>query len=282
MTGEPAAALLAAARRRLADTGIDTAALDARLLLQAAAGLSREQLIADPDVIVGPEAAARFAAHVARRLRHEPVSRILGVREFYGRDFMVAPAVLDPRPDTETLIAAALPAMPSRCRVLDLGTGSGAIIVTLLAERTDATGVAVDISAEALRVAEANAESLGVAARLTGLRSDWFAAVRGEFDLIVSNPPYIAAGTIASLSPDVRDFDPPASLDGGDDGLDAYRRIAAGASGHLTAAGRIIVEIGEGQDGAVADFFRTAGFRLDAAQADLGQRIRVLCFARMM
>ncbi len=162
------------------------------------------------------------------------MSRILGEREFYGRIFSVTPDVLDPRPDTETLIDAALKLMPPSARLLDLGTGSGVIMVTLLAERPDASGVAVDLSPSALAVARANAERNGVAARLTLHSGEWFEPVGDErFDLILSNPPYVPEAEIEGLAPDVREHDPRLALAGGPDGLEAYRAIAAGAMRHL-------------------------------------------------
>ena len=223
-------ALLKQAGERLAAGGIETAALDARLLFQAASGLRHEDIVAEPDLIVPPDVAARFSMFIERRCKFEPVSRILGTREFYGRSFRVTPDVLDPRADTETLIGAALGLVKGKgpLRILDLGTGSGAIAVTLLAELPGATAVASDLSAAALAVAKGNAEALGVAGRASFVQANWFEGIGGKFDLIVSNPPYIPLGDIAGLAPDVREFDPPRALDGGPDGLEAYRRIAVG------------------------------------------------------
>ena len=279
MAAEAANALLDAARRLLASAGIATAALDARLLLQAAAQLRHEQLIADPARPVAAEAVAAFRQMVARRTAREPVSRILGAREFYGRVFAVTSAVLDPRPDTETLIDEALRHMKPGARILDIGTGSGAIIVTLLAECPQTTGVATDVSAAALAVARGNAESLGVAARLEFLQTGWCEGVAGVFDLIVSNPPYIAPGEIARLEAEVRDFDPWLALDGGADGLDAYRAIAAEAGSHLAAGGHLLVEIGAGQETPVEAIFAAGGLARLAARADLGGHVRCLVFA---
>ncbi|MFT3989259.1 peptide chain release factor N(5)-glutamine methyltransferase [Aestuariivirga sp.] len=278
MKPEAAAGLLKEARAALEAKGFETAALDARLLLQAAAGLNHAELVAEPQRVVGEEAVVRLRAMLARRLEAEPVSRILGKREFYGRPFRVTEAVLDPRPDTETLIEAALPLMGEGSRVLDLGTGSGIIAITLLAECLGASGVAVDVSPGALAVARCNAEDLGVAGRLALLRSDWFEAVEGRFDLIVSNPPYIPRGEIAGLVPEVKGFDPHLALDGGGDGLDPYRRIAAGAGAHLEDGGHVLVEIGVGQEADIAAIFAGAGFREAARHRDLGGRVRVLRF----
>jgi release factor glutamine methyltransferase len=255
------------------------ASLDARLLLQHAAGLRHDEMIADPGRKVDEDATSAFRLMVARREIHEPVSRILGLREFYGRQFRVTEAVLDPRPDTETLIDLALGFLKPDARILDLGAGSGAIIVTLLAERPDAMGVATDISEAALEVARGNARRLGVAGRLDLIKADWFEGLSGVFNLIVSNPPYIASGEIAGLEPDVRGFDPHGALDGGPDGLAAYRRIADGAGEHLKAGGAVAVEIGAGQETAVRMIFEARGFRLVEARRDLGGHVRALAFA---
>ncbi len=275
---DTAAHLIRQAAKQLGLRGIETAALDARLLLQFATDMRREEIVAEPDLILTPDLVARFWSFVERRCALEPVSRILGSREFYGREFQVTPAVLDPRADTETLIAAALPLARGKCRILDLGTGSGAIIATLLAERPEALGVASDVSEAALGVARVNAEAQGVSGRLTLLRADWFDGIEGQFDLIVSNPPYIASAEIAGLAVDVRDFDPLGALDGGADGLAAYRRIAAGASGHLVPKGQVLVELGAGQEAGVRQLFEAAGFGFKGQAFDLGGHVRCLTF----
>lgn len=280
MPPDQLARLLAGATARLKKAGCDTPVLDARLLLQAAAGISREELILGPDRPLTPEQLAAFESFIARRARSEPVSRILGAREFYGRVFKVTPDTLDPRPDTETLIEAALGVMPSGARLLDLGTGTGAIAVTLLAERPDATGVATDLSAAALAVARENAARLGVAPRLTLLQGSWFGPVSGAFDIILSNPPYIPAGDIAGLSPDVRNFDPGLALSGGDDGLDPYRAIASAAAAHLAGGGHVLVEIGAGQAEDVSAIFAAQGFAPAGRHRDLGGHERCLVFSR--
>jgi len=274
--------LLKQAGDRLAASGIETAALDARLLFQAASGLRHEDIVAEPDLAVAPELAARFSSLVQRRCRFEPVSRILGTREFYGRSFRVTPDVLDPRADTETLIAAALGLAKgkARLRILDLGTGSGVIALTLLAELPEATAIASDLSAAALAVAKGNAGALGVAHRASFVQANWFEGIGGKFDLIVSNPPYIPLGDIAGLAPDVREFDPPKALDGGPDGLEAYRRLANGAGGHLALSGRIVLEIGAGQENAVNSLFMAAGFARESRHFDLSGHVRCLVFSR--
>lgn len=271
-------ALLATASARLKAAGCGTPVLDARLLLQAAAGLSREELIMGLDRPLTPGQLVRYEGFIARRESHEPVSRILGEREFYGRAFRVTPDTLDPRPDTETLIEAALPLIPQGGRLLDLGTGTGAIAVTLLAERPDASGVASDLSPAALAVAADNAARHAVAERLELVLGSWLAPVTGRFDIILSNPPYIPAGDIAGLGPDVRNHDPVLALEGGTDGLDPYRIIAASAAGHLAPEGHVLVEIGAGQADDVAAIFAAAGFREAGRHRDLGGHIRCLCF----
>lgn len=270
---------LQAARRRLARTS-ETSALDARLLLQAAANLSHEDIIATPERRIAAEDLTTLEAFVIRRLAHEPVSRILGTRDFYGRSFRLTPDVLDPRPDTETLIDAALALIGRPARLLDLGTGSGIIAVTLLAERSGATGLATDLSPEALAVARSNAERHGVLSRLELRQGSWFEPVTGSFDLILSNPPYIPTDDIPGLAPDVRNYDPPAALSGGPDGLEAYRSIAGDAAAHLNPAGHLLVEIGAGQADDVSAVFVAAGFRETERFQDLGGHDRCLSFRR--
>jgi release factor glutamine methyltransferase len=274
--------LLKQAGDRLAAGGIATAGLDARILFQAASGLRHEDIVAEPDLVVLPDVAARFLSFTQRRLKFEPVSRILGNREFYGRSFRMTPDVLDPRADTETLIEVVLALEKDQrpIRILDLGTGSGAIAVTLLAELPGATVVASDLSAVALQVAKGNAEALGVAGRASFVQANWFEGIDGRFDLIISNPPYIPLGDIAGLAPDVREFDPPRALDGGPDGLEAYRRIAGGAGGHLASNGHIILEIGAGQENAVNSLFKTQGFARESRHFDISGHVRCLVFGR--
>lgn len=272
--------VLREATNALQQIGVETAALDARLLLQAAASLTHADIIANPDLVLSPDAVDRFNGFVARRLRFEPVSRILGEREFYGREFRVTPAVLDPRPDTEILIDAALAWGKGKSiqRVLDLGTGTGILALTLLAEWQGASAVAVDVSAEALAVAEHNAERLGLLPRVEFRHSDWFSAVDGQFDVIVSNPPYIPAADVASLAPDVRSYDPHLALVGGEEGVETYAHIAARAGAFLKPRGAVFVEIGAGQREAVTRLFLANGFKRLTVHADLGGVERVLAF----
>ena len=268
----------------LREAGIETPELDARLLVCHAAALTHESFVARAGEALQPEAAARLEALVRRRASREPISRITGTREFYGRSFLVDESALDPRPDTETLIEVALAVIEKTgrreepLRLLDLGTGTGCILLTLLAELPKARGLGTDLSPAALRLAEANARRLGVADRASFLASDWLDAIHGEFDLIVSNPPYIASGEIERLAPEVAHHDPYLALDGGADGLEAYRRIAAGAARLLAPKGAILVEIGASQAPAVAGLLRDGGFLVenDGPSFDLGGRPRVV------
>jgi release factor glutamine methyltransferase len=263
--------------------GIETPELDARLLVCHAASLTHEAYIAGARDELAPATRARLDAAIERRLKHEPVARITGSREFYGRDFLLDPHALDPRPDTETLIEAALAHLERRglrdrpLRLLDLGTGTGCILVTLLAELPRAQGIGTDKSGAALALAEANARRHGVASRASFLVADWLDAVTGKFDLVLSNPPYLASSEIAGLAADVAAYDPILALDGGPDGLDAYRRIAARAGEVLAQGGRLLVEIGATQADSVAGILRGAGLKVDAEQGirpDLGGRPR--------
>ena len=233
--------------------GIATPELDARLLLCHAAGLSHAAYIARSREALQPATRVRLDAGLARRLKHEPVARIVGTREFYGRKFHLDPHVLDPRPDTETLIDAALAHVARRglhdspLKLLDLGTGTGCILITLLAELPRARGLGTDMSCGALASAAKNAMRLGVGPRAAFIAADWLDAIEGKFDLILSNPPYLASGEMAALADEVAAYDPILALDGGPDGLDAYRRIAARAGDVLAEDGRLFVEIGAAQ-----------------------------------
>lgn len=277
--------VLAGLARRLAAAGIASPALDARLLLMAATGLTHEALIASPERPLDGEAARRLEALAARRLAREPVSRIVAEREFYGRSFAIGRASLDPRPDTETLVERALAFAATRAgvvHILDLGTGSGAILVTLLAELPGARGTGTDLSAAALGEARANAARHGVAGRARFLVADWCDGIDGRFDLVVSNPPYIPTDAIARLAPEVRDHDPRTALDGGPDGLAAYRAIAAQCAPLLAPGGLLAVEIGAGREPAVSAIFAARGWGpapAGAASRDLAGHVRVLAFA---
>lgn len=267
------------ARRRLEEAGIDSAEIDARLIVEHVTGTTRLDLIARPDQLVaGPHVEAIEAALV-RRAGREPVHRILGTREFYGLPMRLSAETLEPRPDTEVLVDAVLAvAGKGPLRILDLGTGTGAILIALLVQLPQALGLAADISDEALETAAANADLNGVAARFSTVKTDWFADVGGEFDVIVSNPPYIVTTDIADLDMDVRGFDPQRALDGGADGLDCYRAIATSAGAHLASKGWIGVEIGHDQKDSVTAIFEETGFDCHEARKDLGGNNRVLIF----
>ncbi|MBS1168668.1 MAG: prmC [Proteobacteria bacterium] len=280
-------ALLAAARRRLASAGVDTAAIDARLLVEAVTGASRLDLLAAADRPVAPGAAARLDEWIDRRIAGEPVGRILGTASFYGLDFTLGPDTLEPRPDTEALVEVALGAVRSGriagvspdgdgLRLLDLGTGTGAIAVSLLSKLTRARGLATDLSPGALEVAKGNAARHGVGDRLDFALGNFFAAASGSFNLIVSNPPYIASDVIAGLDREVRLHDPRLALDGGIDGLDAYRAILNDVRDHLSSGGILAVEIGWDQGTAVSTLFGAAGLAEIEVHRDLGGRERVV------
>lgn len=266
----------------LTPAGVEAPEREARLLLEYATGLSPERLLLDEARVLSEAEAQVLEAALARRLAHEPLSRIRGERDFFGRSFAVTPAVLDPRPETETVVEAILAHVAAtgdparRLRLLDVGTGSGALIVTLLAECAGATGLATDVSADALAVAEANARRHGVADRVSFALKRGLHGVDGGFDILVSNPPYIPSAEIATLSAEVRDFDPWLALDGGRDGLDIYRDLAAGAAA-VVPAGLIALEVGAGQADDVARIFREAlGPRCRAVRVhpDLGGHSR--------
>lgn len=269
-------------RNALRAAGTETADVDARLLLEHVSGLSALDLIRDPDRLLTDDQRAALQDAQTRRLSGEPAHRILGYRDFHGLRFTLSPDTLEPRPDTEILVDAVAPLLRGRlaqtgaCRLLDLGTGSGAIAVSLLKEVPGLQAVGTDVSSGALEAARANAALNGVADRFETVRSDWFADVTSQFDAIVSNPPYIASAVIADLSRDVRDHDPMRALDGGADGLDAYRAIAEKAAAFLAQDGIVGLEIGWDQNASVTAIFETAGFRLVEARKDYGGNDRVL------
>lgn len=276
---------LAAGRKALEGRGVEGAALDARLLLSAAAGLDMSALIARDGEVLPGLAEAAYNSHLRRRLQGEPVARILGEKEFWGLPFQVSEAVLVPRPDTETLVEAVLAEakrrdLPPRLAICDLGTGSGAIIVALMREFSEARGVATDISAAALGMARRNAEGLGVAGRISFVESGFADGAAQKFDVVVSNPPYIASGDIADLQPEVRDYDPRLALDGGPDGLAAYRAILSKAQELLGDGGFLALEIGAGRSGVVGDLCREAGFQNITSKRDLAGIERVVIVAR--
>ncbi|MFV0298322.1 MAG: peptide chain release factor N(5)-glutamine methyltransferase [Hyphomicrobiaceae bacterium] len=247
-------------------SGVDTPGLDARRLTLGLLLLDEVVLVREPERPVGHDEIETLKAGVLRRLAHEPVSRILGRRSFHGMEFEIGAATLDPRPDTETLVDGVIGLVRSgvvpggvRPRILDLGTGAGAILIALLAALPGATGVGCDIDADALAIAKANARRLGVDERAGFITSKWFETVDGVFDLIVSNPPYIPRDEIAGLDAEVRLYDPHLALDGGVSGLVEYETIIAGLPGALAADGWVVFEVGRGQASDVADLLVRAG-----------------------
>ena len=275
----------AEARRALAEAfreaGLDSPELDARLLTGHALDLDHTGLAADPRRRLDDDETRVLAALAARRLDREPVARILGIKEFWGLPLRLNEATLVPRPETETVVEAALAAIDSggprarALRIADLGTGSGALLIALLRELPNASGIGTDISCEALEAARDNAGRLGILSRVEFAACDFGAALPGAFDLVVSNPPYIASGDIALLPPEVR-RDPRRALDGGADGLDCYRIIAGQAPKFLGSDGHLVVELGIGQEPAVAALFQAAGLAPSPARRDLAGIPRAL------
>lgn len=265
---------LLSATIHLADANIENAAGDARILLAFALNIDRSRLtLVMPDPMSADQS-QRFDAAIVARAKRQPVAQIVGGREFYGRRFMVTPDVLDPRPDTETLIDAAL--SHTFETVLDLGTGTGCILLTLLAERNGATGVGVDLSSEALKVAAHNSTALGVGDRTTFYQSNWFDKIGGQFDLIVSNPPYISAAEMEGLQQDVLGWEPHLALSPGGDGLDAYRIIAKSVRDFLNPNGKLVLEIGHEQAQSVTEIMMQNELQVDSPIQDLNGKDRVL------
>ncbi len=264
---------------RFRHSEFDDAGREARLTLEAACGLSPLALVVAPEAPLGVSA-ARLATFAARRLNGEPLSRIVGKREFWNLPIALSPDVLDPRPETETIVESAVDLFSDRrrdaLRILDLGVGSGALLCALLSEFVSAGGVGVDVSAAAASIARRNVEACGFEARAVIRLGCWTEGLSGPFDLIVSNPPYIPSGDIAGLSRPVRDFDPRLALDGGADGLDAYRSILPAASTLLSPGGWVLVEIGAGQAAGVLAIAATAGFAECAVKRDLAGVERVV------
>jgi release factor glutamine methyltransferase len=269
MIREASALSVAAARRAMArqfrNAGLDTPELDARVLTALALGLDHAGLIAAAERMLGRDEQASLAALARRRLRGEPVARIVGCREFWGLPLRLGPAVLVPRPETETVVEAALEALDANgpreraLRIADVGTGSGALLLALLSELPAAAGVGTDVSVAALKVARDNAAHLALTSRAAFVACDYATALAGPFDLIVANPPYVATPDLAALPAEVRDHDPHLALDGGSDGLAAYRALAADAGRLLAADGHMVVELGAGQAAPVAALFAARG-----------------------
>lgn len=269
--------------RLLAAAGIDSARLDAGLLLAAAIGATRDRLLGMADRRLSAAQSRHYQQLLGRREAREPVSHLLGEREFYGRSFRVSAAVLDPRPDSESLIEAALAGLAERGaspRLLDLGCGSGCLLLTLLAERPRAVGIGVDASPAALTIARDNARRLEVAGRASFLVGDWATALHGTFDLVITNPPYIPAAELAGLAPEVARYEPRLALDGGKDGLAAYRRLVPDLPRLLAPGGGAVLECGLGQAAAVVRLAEERGLHRLGVFPDLAGRPRALAFSR--
>lgn len=256
----------------LAEAGFDQARRRARRLVAAALGLSASEVFARLDRMITEDDGKRVSEILARAVAHEPLSRILGVREFWGFEFMLSPDTLDPRPESETVVDAVLARLPDRARayrILDLGTGSGCLLLALLAELPGATEIGVDVAPGAVEMARCNAERLGLGPRADFVIGDWAEPLGQEFDVVVANPPYVASTDIEGLPPEVRDYDPRRALDGGADGLDGYRAIAAELPWLLRSGGVFAGEFGQGQDAAVAELIGASGLRIDCVVPDL-------------
>jgi release factor glutamine methyltransferase len=285
----PAATLaeaLAEARRRLQEAGIEDAGRDARVLVAGVLGLSPTALLTDATRALDEAQRRTVEAAIVRRTQREPAHRIIGRRAFSRLELLLGPETLEPRPDTEVLVDALVPhakrlvAQRGSCRVLDLGTGTGAICLALLDLVPGTTGVGADLSAAALETARRNAEINHVADRFETVQSDWYSAVTGRFDIIVSNPPYIVSSVIGTLDDEVRLYDPLLALDGGADGLDAYRAIALGADDHLRENGLVAFEIGYDQKQPVTAIMHDNGFERIEAVQDFGGNDRALVFLK--
>lgn len=262
---------------------IETASLDARLLLEHVTGYSREQLLMHIEDALSAPLQERYRQLVGWRGQRRPMAQLLGKRAFWDSEFIVTSDTLDPRPDSETLIEAVISRFPdrqARLSVLDLGTGTGCLLLTLLKEYPHMAGTGLDISEAALSVAKENALALGLQARAKFVRSDWFEQAQGPYDLIISNPPYIASDDIAGLAPEVALFEPKLALDGGADGLDAYRAIISRMAGFMADGAVVVFEIGLGQQHGVETLAKEAGLRCVAAPKDLGGLVRCLLITK--
>ena len=276
-------ALLRDAGKRLEAAGIPSPRTEARILMRTVLARSPEALIRDPDASVPATDAERFLALVARRAGREPVSRILGEREFWSLRFSLAPDTLDPRPDSETIVEAALDwcrERPGPLRVLDLGTGTGCLLLAVLKSRPEATGIGTDIAAGAVAEAARNAARLGLSDRASFRRADWDSGIGGAFDLVLSNPPYVPTEEIDGLEPEVSLWDPKVALNGGTDGLDAYRQLAPAVAGRLAPGGAAFLETGAGQAERVEAIVAAAGLTRFVRKADLAGTVRCLGFER--
>ncbi|RAI59151.1 peptide chain release factor N(5)-glutamine methyltransferase [Roseicella frigidaeris] len=272
-------AFLCRAGQHLRAAAIEAPRLEARLLLAHAMGCRQEDLLREPRAPVPPAAAAAFATLLRRRLEHAPIAHLLGEQEFWSLPLAVSPATLVPRADSETLIEAAIAAFPERGqvrRILDLGTGTGCLLLAALTEFPAAHGIGIDRVPAAAALARANAARLGLGGRAGFLAGDWAAPLAGRFELVLSNPPYIESAAIPGLMPEVARHEPSSALDGGPDGLGAYRALCAGLPGLLAPGGRAVLELGQGQQAAVEAIARDAGLDPLGCRPDLGGVPRAL------
>jgi len=288
LSGQTIDAARRALTARFASAGIDSAELDARTLIGTGLDLDLTGLIASSGRTIVAGEAVRLEEYARRRLSGEPVARIIGEKEFWGLPLKLSPATLVPRPDTETVVECALEILRAEgaqsrpLRIADLGTGSGAILLALLSELPNARGIGTDISADALNTAESNATQLNLAERASFIRCDYATGLSGAFDLIVSNPPYIRSADIAGLATEVREHDPHLALDGGPDGLAAYRALIPQSTALLAPGGALVVEAGQGQSGAIGTLMTDAGLTVDSCpKSDLAGIFRAITGRKM-
>jgi len=275
--------ILAQAKDQLEKSGVSNSKLDSLILLTHALLVSKEHVIFNPDLELSQDQKKSFLSLVERRSAREPIAHIIGKREFYGRDFFVTKDVLDPRPDSESLIELVLKKFPKKnqkIRILEIGSGSGCLVITLLKELPIAQAIALDLSEKALKICKKNADFQEVQDRLQLIKSDVFSALKEneKFDLIISNPPYISSTEIEELHPEVKIYEPRMALDGGFDGLDFYRQIANQSQNFLAQNAKIILEIGFGQRADVEKIFNKENYFLEEVRQDLACVERALCF----
>ena len=272
MSESGTADILQNAAERLRAAGVESPRREARLLLAHVLGLRPEQIVSENFSLQGAQFRGRFEAAVVRRAQREPLAYIIGRREFWSLDFEVGPSVLIPRPESEIMVEEALKLFPvagAPLRVADIGTGSGCLLLAFLSERTEAEGLGVDISEEALGIAKRNAARLGLGGRTQFLRNDWISGLSGTWEVIFINPPYIVEGELDGLEPEVSRYEPRTALDGGPDGLCAYRRIAASLRPRLAPGGRVFLEVGQGQAEPVERIFSEKGLNVEGTVFDL-------------
>jgi len=271
--------ILTPAKQKLKTSGIATPFLDAELLLASALGKKREFVIGRPEYEVANHDREVFEVLIKRRASFEPVAKIIGIKEFWGQDFIVSRATLDPRPDSESLIEAALELFPdknSAFKILDLGTGSGCLLLTILKEYPNSQGIGVDIAQDTLNIAILNSQKIGLAKRSNFILNDWTDGMEGKFDLIISNPPYIKKSDIEKLAPEVSIYEPRLALDGGHDGLEFYRKLAPEMMGLLNKEGYAIFEFGKEQHLEIKEIFENAGMNFISFKNDLSDEPRCI------